>query len=65
MYKYDLRLWFISLLQVGIKFFFLLQMRLSPEDLKMMVDEASDKSSKGTSTVDLKTFINIMKNSAW
>jgi hypothetical protein len=39
--------------------------RLSSEDLKVMVDEASNNSSKGPGTVDLKTFIGIMKNSAW
>ena len=45
----------------------ILQVRLSSEDLRMMVDEASDKRSKGTgiNTVDLKTFIGIMENSAW
>jgi hypothetical protein len=42
-----------------------LQVKLSSEDLKMMVDQASKNSSKGVGTVDLKTFIGIMENSAW
>jgi hypothetical protein len=43
----------------------LLQVRLSSEDLRMMVDDASDHSSKGVGTIDLKTFIGILENSAW
>jgi hypothetical protein len=44
---------------------FYLQVRLAPEDLKMMIDGASGKSSGDVGTVDLKAFIGIMENSAW
>jgi hypothetical protein len=42
-----------------------LQIRLSSEDLRMMIDEASDNDNGGVGTVGLKTFIGIMANSAW
>ncbi len=45
----------------------MIQVRLSSEDLRKMIDDVSDKSNKGTGvdTVDLKTFIGIMENTAW
>ncbi len=47
------------------EYLLLRQVRLSSEDLRMMVDEASKKSTEGIGKVDLKTFIDIIKNSAW
>ena len=54
----------------------LFQMLLSTEDLKMMMDEVSDshaisvtfqaeETPTGLGTVNLKTFLLIMENSAW
>jgi hypothetical protein len=47
------------------EYLLLRQVRLSSEDLRMMVDEASKKSTEGIGKVDLTTFIDIIKNSAW
>jgi hypothetical protein len=43
---------------------FLLQLRLSDEDLQMMMEETLGSNVKG-GTVDMKTFLNIMENTSW